>query len=451
MSTALTATSVRELPGPPGIPILGNLPWMAPSRLHHVLDRWCAEYGPLYRVSVPGRSIVVVSDPELNRDILRRRPEDFRRQSTIESIMDEMGSNGLFSLEGDAWRRRRKLAMPAFNAANLRSFHPTLEMITERLRNRWLRGSPDDMRADLTRYTVDVTAKLTFDYDINTIEQSGDVIQRHLEHIFPMLNRRLNLPIPYWHYVKLPADRALDRALRALRADTDDLLARARATVPEQPRNFIEALLLAQHDDEFFTDEELFAEALTILVAGQDTTSNALAWLLYHLAGRPEVQQRIRDELAEIPSALDRQPYLEAVVAESMRLRPTTPLLLMEAVRETAVGGVRIPAGTWVVVDVGYAAVQPANFSDPTSFDPTRWLGETAHGTHRPEISMPFGAGPRFCPGRGLAMAELKSVVAMACDTFDIRVPDGVAPPRERFDFAVVPVDLRLELVRRSA
>ncbi|QLY30320.1 cytochrome P450 [Nocardia huaxiensis] len=442
--------SVDDLPGPGGWPVLGNLPQMPPAAMHRRFDSWADEFGPIYRLNVAGKRVVVVSDPDLNKEILRNRPGGFRRQSSIESIMDEMGSNGLFSLEGEAWRRRRKLAMPAFNASHLRGFHPTLEAITERLRKRWERQAPDDIRAELTRYTVDVTAKLTFDYDINTIEQSGDVIQRHLELIFPTLNRRLGIPIPYWRYVKLPQDRALDRALAALREDLTGVIARARANLPERPTNFIEALLLAQDRQESFTDDELFAEALTILIAGQDTTSNATAWLLYHLAGNPAVQERIRAEIAEIPSVLDRQPYLEAVAAESMRLQPTTPLLAMEAVQDTEIGGVRVPAGTWVIVNVQHAGVQDRNFSDPLAFDPERWLGG-GHGNHRPDASIPFGSGPRFCPGRGLAMLEIKSVASMVCRTFDLGLPADAEPPTDQFHFAVIPIGMRLDLQRRRA
>ncbi|MFE3260682.1 cytochrome P450 [Nocardia sp. NPDC059229] len=442
--------SVDDLPGPRGWPLVGNLPQLTPSLLHRQFDSWSDEYGALYRVGMPGRRIVVVSDPELNREILRDRPGGFRRQSAIESVMDDMGSNGLFSLEGEAWRRRRKLAMPAFNAAHLRGFQPTLETITERLRRRWERRSPEDVRAELTRYTVDVTAKLTFDYDINTIEESGDVIQRHLELIFPILNRRLATPFPYWRYVKLPDDRALERALAALRQDLTAVIARARANLPERPTNFIEALLLAQDGRGSFTDDELFAEALTILIAGQDTTSNAMAWLLYHLAGKPEVQQRIREEIAEIPSVLDRQPYLEAVAAESMRLQPTTPLIGMEAIVDRTIAGVHIPAGTWVVVNVQHAGLQAENFSEPHAFDPDRWLNE-GPGNHRPDASTPFGSGPRFCPGRGLAMLEVKSVTGMVCRNFDIALPANSEPPRDRFHFAVIPTGMRLDITPRSA
>lgn len=449
MSASLSPPrSLNDLPGPGKWPLLGNLPQMTPSLMHRKLDQWANEYGLLYQLSMPGRRVIVVSDPDLNRDILRERPGKFRRQSTIESIMDEMGSNGLFSLDGEAWRRRRKLAMPAFNASHLRTFHPTLETITGRLQRRWEAGSPSDIRTDLTRYTVDVTAKLTFDYDINTIEKSGDIIQRHLEHIFPMINRRLSMPFPYWRYVRLPADRALDRALTALRADLTGVIARARTNLPEKPTNFIEAFLLAQDGKHSFTDDELFAEVLTILIAGQDTTSNALAWLLYHLACNPEVQERIRTETTEIPSALDRQPYLEAVTTESMRLQPTTPLMLQEAVVDTTIGGVNVPAGTWVLVNVQHAGVQPENFDNPLDFDPDRWLRENT-GHHRPTASIPFGSGPRVCPGRGLALLEIKSVISMVCRNFEVRLPANATPPNDRFHFAVIPMDLHLDLIRR--
>ncbi|MGV9818280.1 cytochrome P450 [Nocardia xishanensis] len=452
MSAPLRAPmSLLDLPGPDGWPVLGNLPQLTPTRLHRQLDDWCAEYGSVYRLSMPGRRLVVVGDPELSKEILRQRPATYRRQSSIESIMSEMGSNGLFSSEGEAWRRRRRLAMPGFNAAHLTRFHTELELITERLRRRWLAASPEDVRADLTRYTVDVTAKLTFDYDINTLEQSGDVIQQHLEHVFPMLNRRLNIPLPYWRWVKLPADHALDRALEALRTEVNTVVARARTAAPQQPTNFIEAFLLAHDGGESFTDDELFAEALTILIAGQDTTSNAAAWLLYHLASEPEAQERIREEISRIPSTLDRQPYLEAVVAESMRLQPTTPLLLMEAVHDTVLRDIALPAGTWVLVNVRYPGLREENFADPHRFDPERWLRDADGRAHRPDVAIPFGSGPRFCPGRGLAMLEVKSVAAMTCRTFDFRLPDGVPPPDDRFHFAVIPVGLRLDLAPRPA
>jgi cytochrome P450 len=125
-----------------------------------------------------------------------------------------MGITGVFSAEGDDWKRQRRLTAHALDASHLRQFFPTLIKVTERLKNRWNiaadKHTAVDVPQDLMRYTVDVTTNLAFGYDMNTLENEGDVIQGHLEKNFPMINRRINAPFPYWRYFRLHADRSLE-------------------------------------------------------------------------------------------------------------------------------------------------------------------------------------------------------------------------------------------------
>ena len=151
-----------------------------------------------------------------------------------------MGIAGVFSAEGEDWKRQRRLTAHALDANHLRQFFPTLIKVTERLKNRWNSAADKqeavDVQQDLMRYTVDVTTNLVFGYDMNALEKEGDVIQEHLEKIFPMINRRINALFPYWRYFKLPADRALDKSLVAIRETITGFVARARAAGAE-PRN----------------------------------------------------------------------------------------------------------------------------------------------------------------------------------------------------------------------
>ncbi len=343
--------------------------------------------------------------------------------------------------------------------------------VTERFAGRWQRaadaGTPIDLQADLMRYTVDVTAGLAFGTDINTIESDEEVIQSHLDKILPALFKRLLAPFPHWKFVKLPRDRALDQHLDALRVAVDGFIATAKQRLVqlpglrERPTNLIEAMLVSrEREGSAITDEDVSGNVLTMLLAGEDTTANTLAWMIWLLHANPVAVQRLADEVrgvlgeATVPAnteQLAHLEYLEACAHETMRLKPVAPLNIQQAIRDTVVAGVELPAGTLVMCLMRPAAVDAHHFDDPTAFRPERWLaGLSASSSKR--VAMPFGAGPRICPGRYLALAEMKMVIAMLFACFDI---DSVSAPgggeaRERIALTMSPVDLRLKLRRRG-
>nr|WP_243672021.1 cytochrome P450 [Paraburkholderia kirstenboschensis] len=294
--------TVEQLPGPKGFPFLGNTLQYKPGRLHLVLEQWCREFGPMYTFRLMGRPFVAIADPHLISEVLRERPGTYRRWDVIQTVAQEMSVDGVFSTEGDTWRRQRQLVAKALDPVHLRAFFPSMRTMTWRLLKRWEIAARDqrpfDIRQDLMRYTVDVTTNLAFGYDMDTLESEGEVIQRHLEVMFPMINRRINAPFPYWHYFKLPADRELDRALNAVRTLTKELITRSRVRLTQRsdaaplPANLLEALLMAQQEGEApLTDDEVLANVFTILLAGEDTTANALAWIAYFMCRHPDVQK----------------------------------------------------------------------------------------------------------------------------------------------------------------
>jgi cytochrome P450 len=465
---------IADLPGPSGVPLLGNLLQLDPPRLHLTLERWAAEYGALYRMQMGRRPVLVVADSRPIFAMLRDRPGTFRRLGTLAPIFEEMGVAGVFSAEGDAWRRQRRIVMQAFHPGHLRAFFPTLAGITERLHARWQKaaaaGAAIDAAADLMRYTVDVTTALAFGHDMRTLEGNDDVIQRHLDRIFPALGRRSIALVPYWRFVKLPADRELDRALAAVHAAVKDFVARARARLAADPaaapRNLLEALLLARDEDgSAFTDAEISGNVFTMLLGGEDTTANTIAWVLYYLCERPDVQAALVAEidrvypqpgdLAEL-AWLDRLPYVEAVANETMRLKPVAPLIFLEANVDTTVDGVAVPKGTALFIASRAAATAPAAFPDPLAFKPERWLSDA--GAPQPAAALadahraflPFGAGPRFCPGRNLAMIEIKHVLATIARHYTVARAEPGRAVEERFSFAMIPVGLKIRLAQRA-
>lgn len=479
--------TLRDLPGPSALPLLGNALQIKIDTIHRTLEQWAAKYGPIYKFHLGPKPVVVISDVMLNDQILRARPNRFRRIGAIESIFKEMGMHGVFSAEGEEWKHQRKLAMQALSTKYLRNFYPTLAKVIERLQNRWSKAAQMDttfdVQKDFMRMTVDVTTNLAFGYDMNTLENDGDVIQGHLERIFPALAQRVNAPVPYWRYLKLPADHKLDHSLAAIHKAVQSFINEARqrmAREPQrlaEPQNFLEAMLaLAAEDDQHFTDEEIAGNVFTMLVAGEDTTANTLTWMLYYMCRHPEIQSRMQREIDAVLGDEERLPtlqdaeklhFIEAVAEETMRLRPVAPLIFLEANEEVLIGNLQLPAGTTLFLATLPGAVDEQNFSDANTFRPERWLqpktatsgcpfhqtadeSTTKLSNHNRNAHIPFGHGPRLCPGRTLAFVEIKLAMAMLCRHFTVSADSDLDAVEEIWAFAMMPNGLHVRLTPRA-
>ena len=464
--------NLDDLPGPKGWPLLGNLPQIETPRLHLQCEAWARQYGTLYRLRFGRKTMVVLSDSALIAGLLRDRPAGWRRMRTMRSVINEMGGDGVFSAEGDDWKRQRRLVMSAFDPGHLARFFPSLIRVTERLDRRLAgiakHGRPIDLQAQLMRYTVDVTAGLAFGSDVNTIESEGDVLQTHLDKLFPMIYRRLNLPFPYWRRFRLPADRAFDRHLAEVFRAVHGFIAEARQRLVDEParathpHNLLEALLSARDaDGSALSERQVIGNVITVLLAGEDTTANTLCWTLWLLHRHPEAWQAL---VTEVDAALGAErmpadiaelrelPYLEACVQETMRLHPVAPLMFLEPNADTQLGALRVPKGTTVFCVMRKGADEATLGPDAARFDPARWIdANSAAKTALNQASRPFGGGPRLCPGRYLALAEMKMVLALIARNYRLVEvgTEGGEPPAELLSFAMSPVGLRMQLAAR--
>lgn len=461
--------SVAALPGPRGWPLIGNLLQFDLPRLHRQFEGWADRHGPTYRLRLGRREVLVISDAETIAALLRDRPDTWRRMRPIEAVIREAGGHGVFSAEGDDWRRQRRLVMSAFDPGHLKRFYPSLQRVTERLMASWRdaarRGEAIDLQASLMRYTVDVTTGLAFGVDLNTIE-APHPLQEHLDKLFPMLFRRVNLPFPYWHYLRLPIDREYDRHLRRVHEAVRGFVQAARQRLQdeparrERPTDLLEAMLAARDaDGSALTEEEVAGNVLTVLLAGEDTTANTLGWAIWLLHEHPDDWQALVAEVdaalgeARLPPSFDAARGLasiEASVGEAMRLKPVAPLLFMEANRETELAGFHLPPGAVVFCLMRRAALDARLAEDVADFRPGRWQDGADRAVQK--ASMPFGAGPRLCPGRYLALLEMKMVLGMLARNFELLEvgPEGGGAPGERMAFTMFPVGLKMRLAERA-
>ena len=466
-----------ELPGPPALPIIGNAAGIRPTELHRTLEGWAREYGPLYRFRLGREPVLVVADHRLIAELLRDRPEGLARSRAVRTAVDEAGVGGVFSAEGERWRRQRRLVMRAMTPEAVRHFFPTMQRMTDRLMRRWQRavdaGRPIPVARDLKAWAMDMTLALSMGQDIDALDHDDDPLQRDVESMFRTIGRRMAMPIRYWKWFKLPVDREAERTMARIGQRVAGVVAQTRArldaepSLRQRPSNLMEALVAARDEPgSEFTDEDVIGNAITLVFAGEDTAANTLAWLLHLLATNPDAAVRARREVDAIVGphplpgafdALDRLEYVEAAALESMRLKPVAPLAGFEVLRDRTIGDVAVPKGTRVFGVLRCAALDDAHFPDAARFDPGRWLRDS-DSTHAAQDALdapsrkvfPFGAGPRLCPGRYLAIAEIRMAASMVLRNFDLAFDDDPASIREVFALTMGPDRLPIRLSRRA-
>jgi cytochrome P450 len=293
-------------------------------------------------------------------------------------------------------------------------------------------------------------------------------LQHHLDKIFPALGRRLMAPLPVWRWWRSAADRELERGVAEVNKAVHGFIAEARARMAaepgrrEQPENLLEAMLAAADEPgSGIDDAQVSGNVLTMLLAGEDTTANTIAWMIQLLWRHPAALQRAQAEVRGAVAdparptweEVARLDFIEACAHETMRLKPVAPLLVVQALADTTLADVQVPAGMVVTTVMRRDSVSDAHVPRAAAFEPERWLGAGEGGAaalagSARRISMPFGAGPRICPGRYLALLEMKMAMATLLGRFDVEsvdTPDGQMAA-EKLAFAMAPVGLTMRL-----
>lgn len=450
-----------HLPGPTGLPLVGNV-GIDTAHFHQKLEQWAREYGPVYRMRLMDRRFVITSRHADIAQILHDRPDQWRRTRRVAGILEEAAAVGVFAAEGGEWRRQRKLVMHALTPEVINRFHPRLAAMSERLRLRWQAaaeaGQAQRLLRDLKAFALDVAIGMAMGQDQDMVQHEDNPLQQDIEFVFTQVARRLVAPVAWWRAIKLPADHATEAAGLRIRAAVDGYVADARARMAanpalyDKPSNLLEAMLVAADiPGSGINDDMVRANAIVMVFAGEDTTANTIAWLFYLLSRNPQAAARLAEEASAV-AVSEPMPYLDACVQEAMRLKPVAPLLGAEAVHDVMLDGVQVPAGTVVFMLLRHAFEREVPLPDGAEFRPERWLDPAMKEKFDdPARKMvPFGGGPRFCPGRYLAMSEIRMLVSMVARSFTIEAVPGAAPVEEVFTFTMTPSALPVLLRPRT-
>lgn len=419
-ATAPRDRAGRDAAHPPGprrlLPALDALR-MGRDRLAF-LSALAARYGDIARVPLGGETLYLFNHPDLVRDVLVTNHRNFHKGRGLERARLLLG-DGLLTSEGDVHRRQRRLAQPAFHRQRIAAYGATMATWAARRSDRWRAGVAMDVHSEMMALTLAIVGKTLFDADV---EHETAEIGAALATTFESFNAGFFLPFgALLDRLPLPATLRFRKARARLDATIYRLIEERRRDGADHG-DLLSMLLLAQDtegDGGRMTDLQLRDEAMTIFLAGHETTANALTWTWYLLSRHPAVEARLH---AEVDSALggDRLPtaddlamlpYTRMVLAESMRLYPPAWILGRRALGPFEANGYTIPARAIVLMCQYLIHRDERWFPEPDRFDPERWTPERQAA--RPRFAyFPFGGGPRVCIGEQFAWME--GIIALA-------------------------------------
>jgi cytochrome P450 len=392
------------------------------------LTRLAREHGDIVHFHVGGQHAYLLNHPDLVRDVLVTHQDHFHKGRALQRSKRLLGE-GLLTSEGEHHRRQRRLAQPAFHKKRIESYGDVMTAYAARQAARWQDSAQVDIAREMMHLTLSIVGKTLFNADV---ESDADDIGVALSEIMGLFNMLL---LPYSEYLEklpLPHVRRFERA----RAKLDQIIYRIveeRRASGVDAGDLLSMFLLAQDEESgggTMSDRQIRDEVLTLVLAGHETTANALSWTWYLLAQHPEVEAKLHAELDEVldrgrrlPTVEDlaRLRYTEMVVSESMRLYPPAWVVGRLAIKDCEIRGYVIPAGALVLISQYVLHRDARFFPKPESFDPTRWTPEAKE--LRPAYSyFPFGGGARRCIGEGFALMEGVLLVASIASRWRMRL-----------------------------
>lgn len=426
---AMPTRSLKAMPTPPGRLLTGHFQALWNDGPRTMLEGH-RDHGDHVRFRFGPFSYVSLRDLEDVRKVLVTDAQRYTKSKVYTALKLLLGE-GLVTSEGAMWQRQRKLSSPAFRPRAVASFTEAMGACTRDLGERW-RGLGDgaelDVHDEMMRLTLRIVGMTLVSKDLEGEARAfGEALSTVLEYI----NDVGGNPLASILWIPTAKNRRTLAARDTLDAVIQGIIDERRRA-GSGPGDLLDMLMAARDEDtgEGMDARQLRDELMTLVVAGHETTSNALSWTWYLLSQHPEHVQRLRAEVDEVlgdrlptPEDLAKLEHTERVLKESMRVYPPVWAVEREPSEAVEVGGYRLPKGTMIGISPYVLHRDPQHWPDPERFDPDRFTPERSAG--RPRYAyLPFGAGPRVCIGAGFALTEAKAILAMLVRRFDLeRVP----------------------------
>ena len=357
-----------------------------------------AREGDVVRIRVPRLDLYVLNRPDLVWDVLATHGGRFTKGPTMQAAKRMLGES-LLTSEGEHHRRQRRLIQPLFHHERIADLAEPIRGAGERAAARWADAERIDVRAEMARLALEIVVATLFGAGIEDAEAAR--IGGAMNDVLAQFDRVFSPLLPVTEHLPIPATRRFRRA-RTVFDETIHRMIADRRTSGIRGDDLLSLLMLAKDAGSPMTDEQIRDEAITIFLAGHETTANALSWTWLLLSEHPDVDARFRGRLHD-------PTYVDAVLHESLRLYPPAWAIGRRAIEDHVADGVTIPAGSVVIVSPWLLHHDPRWWRDVATFDPDRWLGDEPVGDRR--AYLPFGAGSRMCIGEGFAELEATTLL----------------------------------------
>jgi len=423
----MTNKGTHAPPGPNGLPILGLALAVRNDPLG-TLQRLAREYGDVVSMPVMRMSRVLVNRPDYIQQLLILDHAKLHKSTLTKLVVGPLLGQGLLISEGDFWRRQRRLAQPAFHRSRTNEYSPVMvECALERMRN-WRGGETRNIAEEMMKLTLEVAVRTLFG---TSLAGDSDSIGKAMTFLMRHYLRRARTPWRVPEKWPTLANRRARREVEYMDSLIYGIISERKKDT--RPRNDLLSLLMsAMHEDgSQMSERQVRDESMTLFVAGHETTALSLAWTWYLLGENPAAESRLAEELRSAlagrpagVSDLEKLPYLNAVVHESLRLYPPAFIMARMNVENITLGGYEIPPRTTLLASQWVMHRDPRFFEQPEQFLPERWL-DGLEDRLPPGVYFPFGDGPRRCIGQGFAQLETALVIAAIAQKFRFRLRRG--------------------------
>jgi cytochrome P450 len=393
------------------------------------------DHGDVVHIKVMSKNLYLIGHPDLVYEILLKRVNEFHKPSVISKkplALSRFLGHGILTVDHQEWKPQHKLIQPLMHAKRIMSYAGTMAQFGEKLLALWQDGAQRDIHADMTQVTMWIIAETMFGMNVDQTPQIEAVSEAA---------QRLSIadfisPLPIW--LTKGRDREAKDINRVLTGLVDRFMAERRAQGDVERLDLLSLLMDTRDEDgNPMPDEFVRDNILTLFFAGHETTANTLTWAFYYLAKNPEILKTLQNEVdsvlgGRLPTLddLPRLPYTMMVIKETMRVQPTVSAFPRAITEDVTLGGFKLKANSLVFLSPYTMHHDPRWWSNPETFDPTRFSAENEPNIHK-YAYLPFGGGPRVCIGNHFALMEGQILLAVIASRYTLHLtPNQVVEPQ---------------------